>query len=158
QIEQADTYFTQADAHARLSNHPLLKGTALHNLAEIARLRGDIPRAIALFEEELVLVTAVGATWGVAAITTMLGHLARREGAFALAQARYRERLALYCAFGTSNLIAWCLEGLAATLCAEGHHIQATRLCAAAAALREQAQTPMPSEERVAFEQVAATS
>ncbi len=158
QIEQADTYFTQADDHARLSNHPLLRGTALHNLAEIARVRGDIPRAIALFQEELVIATAAGATWGIAGITTMLGHLARLQGDYALAKARYREALALYRAFGTPNLIAWCLEGMAATLCAEARYAQALRLCATAAALREQAQTPLPPEEREAVEQILATS
>ena len=156
QIEQADTQFTQADAHARLSNHSLLRGIALHNLAEIARLQGEIPRAIALLEEELVIATAAGSTWGIAGITTMLGNLTRLQGNYALAKARYREALALYGAFGAPNLIAWCLEGLAATLCAEGHATRALRLCAAAGALRQQAQTPLPAAEREAFDQVVA--
>jgi len=38
------------------------------------------------------------------------------------------------------------------------HYAQATRLCAAAATLREQAQTSLPPAEREAFEQTVATA
>ncbi len=53
--------------------------------------------------------------------------------------------------------IAWCLEGFAAALSAEGEYAQATRLCAAAVTMRKQAQTPLPPSERDAFEQTVAT-
>lgn len=84
----------------------------------------------------------------------MLGHLARQQGNYALAKTRYREALALYRAFGSPSYRAWCLEGL--SLCAEGCYKSATRLCDAAAALREQAQTPRLAVEREAFEQTLA--
>ncbi|HAG98836.1 MAG TPA: hypothetical protein DCL75_08250 [Ktedonobacter sp.] len=64
----------------------------------------------------------------------------------------------LYGAFGSPNYIALCLEGFAAAVCAEGHYLQAVRLCAVAAALREQAQAPLPPAERAAFEQTVATA
>ena len=38
------------------------------------------------------------------------------------------------------------------------YYLQATRLCAAAATLREQVQTPLPLAEREAFEQVVAVA
>lgn len=38
------------------------------------------------------------------------------------------------------------------------HYTQGARLCAAAATLREQTQTPLPPAERDAFEQVVATA
>ena len=43
-------------------------------------------------------------------------------------------------------------------LCRKALYTQATRLCAAAATLREQAQTPLPPVERDAVEQVVATA
>jgi len=89
---------------------------------------------------------------------TLLGHLARQQQNYAVATARYREALALFRTFSSPLYTAGCLEGYAATICAEGHYAQATRLCAAAATLREQAQTPLPPVEREAFEQVVATT
>lgn len=50
------------------------------------------------------------------------------------------------------------MEGYAATLSAEGNYIQATRLCAAAAALREHIQAPLPQSQGEAFEQTVATA
>jgi hypothetical protein len=77
---------------------------------------------------------------------------------YPLAKARYREALVLYRAFGSPTYIAACLDGYAATACAERHYAQATRLCAAAATLREQTQTELLPAERKAFEQVVATA
>jgi hypothetical protein len=91
-------------------------------------------------------------------IMTMLGHLARQQQNYALAKARYREGLMLLRAFDTPTYTAWCLEGYATALSAEEHYAQATRLCAAAVALREQVQTPLPTAEREAFEQVVAVA
>jgi hypothetical protein len=96
--------------------------------------------------------------WDIAMITAQLGHLACQQQNYALAKARYRESLVLYGAFGSPNYIALCLEGFAAAVCAEGHYLQAVRLYAVAAALREQAQAPLPPAERAAFEQTVATA
>jgi hypothetical protein len=89
---------------------------------------------------------------------TLLGHLAHQQQNYALAKARYREALVLYRAFGSPTYIAACLDGYAATACAEGHYAQATRLCAQASTLREQTQTALLPAEREAFEQVVATA
>jgi hypothetical protein len=121
-------------------------------------MRGDVTHATALLEEALASAQAIGTTWDIAIITTLLGHLAREQQNDALAKARYREALALYRAFGSPTYLAGCLEGFAATVCAEGHYPQAARLCATAAALREQTQTALPPAEREAFEQVVATA
>ena len=131
---------------------------ALSNLAELAQAQGDAGRATMLFEEALTTVQAIGLTWDIPIISTLLGHLARQQERFALAKARYREALALYRTFGSPTYTATCLEGFAATLCAEGYYAQATRLCAAASTLREQAQTPLPPAEREPFEQTLATA
>ena len=56
--------------------------------------------------------------------------------------------LALYRALGNTTYTAWCLEGIAAVAGAEQRYARATRLLAAAAALRAAAQTPRPLIEQ----------
>jgi hypothetical protein len=121
-------------------------------------MRGDLVRATTLYEEALAVVRATGMTFGVALIVTMLGHLARQQQNYALAKARYRQGLTLLRAFDSPTSPAWCLEGIAAAVCAQGNYVQTARLSAAAAALREQVQTPLPPAEREAFERVVATA
>ncbi len=157
-LDEAAAFFADSDEHARLSSYPDLRGFTLRNLAELARMRGDLADATTLYEEALAIAQATGMTWGIAMIMTMLGHLARQQQNFTLAKARYREGLKLLQAFDSPTYTAWCLEGFAAAVCAQGDYAQTVRLCAAAAALREKVQTPLPSAERVAFEQTVAAA
>ncbi|MDQ6662169.1 MAG: tetratricopeptide repeat protein, partial [Chloroflexota bacterium] len=157
-LDEAETAFTESYTNARLTEQSGLMIRALSGLADVARMRGDVARATALLEEALDSVQAVGMTWDIPIMTTLLGHLARQQQNYPLAKARYREALVLYRAFSSPTYIASCLEGYAATACAEGHYAQAIRLCAAAATLREQTQTPLPLAERETCEQVIATA
>jgi hypothetical protein len=50
------------------------------------------------------------------------------------------------------------LEGISAVACAQGSYQHATRLCAAAAALRFAVQTPLPPTEQGDFDQVVMTA
>ena len=152
-LEEAAACFAECDTHARQSDALSIRGMASRSRVEVAWLQGDLERASTLAEEGRVGAQAAGIPFVVAAQTTMLGRLAHQQGKYSLAKARYREALALYRTFCSPTSAAWCLEGLAATLCAEGRYEQTTHLCAAAAALREQAQTPLPPAEREAFEQ-----
>jgi predicted ATPase/DNA-binding XRE family transcriptional regulator len=133
-------------------NHQI--SLALLNLGELARRRGDFTRASEFLEEALADVRAFGMTWGIANILTLQGHVARQQQDYTHAKVRYRESLQLYQRLGNATYIAWCLEGIAATACAEGGYLHATRLCAAAVVLRVVAQTPLPPAEQDAFDQV----
>src|SRR6266849_5269502 len=157
-LDEAGVDFTESYTHARMIEHSGLLSRALFHLGELAGMRGDIARATALLEEAQALAQAIGIMWDIPIHMTLLGHLAHQQQHYPLAKARYREALVLYRAFGSPTYIAACLDGYAATACAEGHYAQATRLCAAAAALREQAQTLLLPAEREAFEQVVATA
>jgi tetratricopeptide (TPR) repeat protein len=152
-LDEAATFLMESDEHARLGGFLDLRGITLRNLAELARMQGDLAQAIMLYEEALAVVRALGMTFGVALIMTMLGHLARQQQNYALAKARYREGLSLLRAFDSPTYTAWCLEGYAAALIEEENYLQATSLCAVAATLREQVQTPLPPTERESFEQ-----
>jgi predicted ATPase/transcriptional regulator with XRE-family HTH domain len=157
-LDEAETAFTESYTHARLIEQRGWMSRALVQLADVARMRGDVARATALSEEALEVEQAMGMTWDIAITTTLLGHLASLQHNYAQAKARYREALALYRAFGSPAYIAACLEGLAAIGCAEGHYALAARLCAQASAVREQTQAPLPPAEREAFEQTVATA
>ncbi len=151
--KQAAAYFAESYTQARLSGDNRALGLARLNLAESARLQGDLEQARALLEEALSEARAVGFTWGVAATSTLLGHLAREQQDYPLARERYRESLGLYRTLRNPTYTAWCLEGMAALDCAEHHFARAIQLCAAAAALRLQEQTPLPPAEQGPFEQ-----
>ena len=157
-LDEATTFLVESDEHARLGGVPDLRGFTLRNLAELARMRGDLVRATTLYEDALAVAQAMGMTFGVALIMTMLGHLAHQQQHYTLAKARYREGLTLLRAFDSPTYTAWCLEGLAAVICAQGDYARTTRLCAKASALREQGETPLPPAERAVFEQVIATA
>ncbi len=124
----------------------------------MARKRGDVARATEFLEEALADVRAIDMTWGIANILTLLGHLARQQQDYERAKVRYRESLALYHRLGNATYTAWCLEGIAAVACAEGRYERATRLCAAAAALRVAAQTPLPPTEQEDVDKVVMTA
>ena len=157
-LDEAEAAFTESYTHAGLIEHRGLMSRALFHLADLARMRDDVARATALLEEALANAQAIGITWDIPIMMTLLGHLACQQQNYGVAKARYREALVLYRTFGSPTYIASCLEGYATAACAEGHYAQATRLCAAAATLREQTQTELPPSERKAFEQIVATA
>jgi predicted ATPase/transcriptional regulator with XRE-family HTH domain len=157
-LDEAETALTESYTHARMIGHRGLLSAALSLLGGLAGVRGDLARATALLEEALAQAQAIGITWDIPIYITLLGHLARQQQNYPLAKARYREALVLYRAFGSPTYIAACLDGYAATACAEGQYAQATRLCAQASTLREQTQTALLPAEREAFEQVVATA
>ncbi len=157
-LDEAEAAFTESYRHARMIEHSGLLSNALHLLGGLAGLRGDSARATTLLEEALANAQAIGMTWDIPIMMTLLGHLARQQQNYPLAKERYREALVLYRAFGSPTYIAACLDGYAATACAEGHYAQATRLCAAASALREQTQTQLLPAEREVFEQTVGTA
>ncbi len=157
-LDEAAQAFTQSSLHAEQAQDPGLQNQALVDLAEVARMRGDLGSATTLLKRGLANAKARKDRWSFAMITTLLGHLARQQKDYALAEERYRESLALLQAFGSPTYIAWCLEGYAAALSIEGQWARATRLFAAAAGLRKRADTPLPPSERKVFEQVVAAT
>jgi tetratricopeptide (TPR) repeat protein len=157
-LEQAAHAFTESYVFAGRAGRRDPRTRALVQLGELARQRGDTARAEALFTEGLAEAREHAAAWDEAIMTTLLGHLAHQQQHDAIARQRYHESLLQLRAFGNPTFIAWCVEGLAATLAAVGQAALAVRLCAAAAAQRVVAHTPLPATERALIEQVLATA
>ncbi|MDE3231592.1 MAG: tetratricopeptide repeat protein [Chloroflexota bacterium] len=153
-LAAAEESFTISAAHAESAGPGNLYLWALTNLAEMARARGNLPRAEELLTEALARARAVGNTWEAAMIVTLLGHTARQRRQYARARAHYRQSLALFSAFDSPPFLAWCLEGLAATLAAEGEAASAVGLYAASARMRERAGAPAPPQEYAEIERI----
>jgi predicted ATPase/transcriptional regulator with XRE-family HTH domain len=151
--KQASAYFRESYTQAKLSGDSRALGLARLNLAESARLQGDLEQARELLEGALSEARATGFAWGVATTLTLLGHLAREQQDYPMARARYQESLGLYRQLRNPTYTAWCFEGMAALDCAEHHYERALQLCAAAEALRQKEQTPLPPAEQEPFDQ-----
>jgi tetratricopeptide (TPR) repeat protein len=153
-LDQAAHAFTESYVCAGRAGRRDLRTRALAQLGELARQRGDAARAESLLTEALAEARASAQAWDEAVITTLLGHLANQQQQYATARQRYHESLVRFHPFHNPTFIAWCVEGLAATLAAAGQSAVAVRLCSAAEAQRVLAHTPLPATEREQVEQV----
>lgn len=150
-LDLAMAAYTESHAHALLARDNYPTHRVLARLADLAQLRGDLDLAARHLEEALAQARAAS-SWESAMILTRLGRLARERQRYAQSRAYYQESLVIFGSFDESSFTAWALEGLAATLSAEGRHALATRLYAGAAALRQRANAPVPPAERDAIE------
>ncbi len=157
-LNEAERAFSESYQLARQLKHSGLMSRAMAHLSEVASIRGDVERATALLEEALANAHVSGMTWDIPIMTGMLGHLAHQQQRYDVAKAHYRDAIVRFHTFNSPGYIAGCLEGYAAVLSAEGHYTQATRMCAAAAVLREQIHAPRLQAQREAFEQTVATA
>jgi len=156
--EEAIACLTEGLSHPGLTAYVSIWGLTHRMRKDLAWARGDLAEAARLALEGKQRALAAGIPFVVAGDTTTLGHLAQQQGNYAEAEAAYREALELYQTFGLSSYTSWCREGVAAVLCAEMKYHELVRLCAAAAALREQNSTPLPPAERANFEQALASA
>ncbi|MCA9877439.1 MAG: tetratricopeptide repeat protein, partial [Thermomicrobiales bacterium] len=114
--------------------------TALDNLGTIARRRGDLDRAQALYEEALATSRAARLGWHTAENTSHLAGIAADRGDWARAAALYSESLNLMeTQADDTRALAGILAGMAVVIAAGGDPQRAARLCGAIAALHEEA-------------------
>jgi tetratricopeptide (TPR) repeat protein len=110
---------------------------AANHLADIARARGDIAEAEALYEESGALFRQQGHTQGIAVALHNLGHIALSRGEVQLAQARFAESLRLFHTLQFTWSIADCLAGLAGVACRQGDAERAALLFGATEAIHQ---------------------
>ena len=123
----------------------------------LALSQGDAAMARSLEEESLVLYKEIGTPWGVAMSLSLLGRVAAVQGDQAAARALSQESLA-FAGKGDKALIAFCQEGLAGVVAAQGEPAWAARLWGAAETLREVIRAPIPSVERANYERSVAAA
>src|SRR5439155_15660170 len=64
-LDEAAIFLVDSDEHARFGESPDLRGITLRNLAELARMQGDLASATALYEAALAVARTTGTTFGV---------------------------------------------------------------------------------------------
>jgi tetratricopeptide (TPR) repeat protein len=151
--EQA-TALSQEMLHlAGRSGNCASKSLALATLGSIAQARGENKQASAYFRESYTQAKLSGDSRALGLARLNLAESARLQGDLEQARARYQESLGLYRQLRNPTYTAWCFEGMAALDCAEHHYERAIQLCAAAEALRQKEQTPLPPAEQEPFDQ-----
>jgi non-specific serine/threonine protein kinase len=133
-----------------------MAGDALLGLGHIARNRGDLTGAAAIFEEALMLQTTVRHGWTRALACYGCATAAHDLGDLPAALARYRESLRYWEGIGDLGSVAICLEGIAWAVCGLGNARRAALLLGAAQKRREDADYPMPERVLGSFGRVVA--
>jgi DNA-binding CsgD family transcriptional regulator len=114
----------------------------------VAEDQDEYERAAAYYQESLALYREVGDKEGIAELTRSLGRIAQIQADYGRAAILYDESLRLYTQLGNRLGTARDLEAMAALHAACRQPEPATRLWAAADALREQISAPLENVER----------
>jgi DNA-binding CsgD family transcriptional regulator/tetratricopeptide (TPR) repeat protein len=141
-VDQATALQEELLAVSRQSGNKRGVAMALVRLGERALDRGEPQKASALLEEGLALAREVGDTVRVANALMALGMLATDEGHIARSAALMGDALEIAQKTGHRDGTLWTLERFAKTALAAGQAVQATRLCGAVEALREEVGIP----------------
>jgi predicted ATPase/DNA-binding SARP family transcriptional activator len=131
------------------------RGTALtlSNLGVVSNAEGDYARARSYLGESLALFRDVQDRWGIALAVNNLGVTARAQGNHDRATALHAASLAMRRELKDKWGVAECLEGLARVALHRKQPERSTRLFGAAAGLRKAFGSPLPPDERAAYEQ-----
>jgi non-specific serine/threonine protein kinase len=130
----------------------------LNNMAEAARVRGDLDRARALHEDALMLCRDAGVTFGVTTILCGLGHVLLRQGEPREASRRATEALHEAVAAGSAFELAGVLDLLGLIAAREGRHDEAAQLWGAGDARRRAIAAPVEARDRDDLERAIAGS
>lgn len=81
-------------------------------------------RAADLLEEALEIVQSSNMTWGIANISTLLGHVANEQKDYNLAKVRYSARFAVCHKMGNSTYMAYCLQTIASVVASQNNMLE----------------------------------
>lgn len=109
--------------------------SAIHHLAEGARMAGDLEEARTLYAESLERNRMRGAQLIVAVELTNFGYVEKASGRLGVAEARVREAIPISLSIGNSYILAHNLVGLAAIVAASGRPDESARLLGKADAI-----------------------
>jgi predicted ATPase/class 3 adenylate cyclase/DNA-binding CsgD family transcriptional regulator len=124
---------------------------------KLALSQGDVATAHSLFEECLRLLREMGDRVCIAESLSLMAKVVTLQGNYTAARTLYEESLALAREIGNKD-IAFCLEGLAGVVVAQGEPAWAVQLWGAAQALREAIGVPIPPVYHAEYEQMVATA
>ncbi len=125
---------------------------ALTNLGIVAADQDDVVTARPLYEESLAIFRELGEKRSIANALNNLGTLARVQGDYAASRPLHQESLLLRRELGDKVGIAYSLENLASLFAHASAYRTAATLWGASEALRESISCPLPSSEKVTYQ------
>jgi len=148
----AEELLDQALAHhRRLADAEGIASTRVH-LAAVAYYQERYARARWLADDAMVQFRKLDFDEGTAWALNIVGLLEHHDGAPGPAIAALRTSLRIHCTLGDRWRVASVLEALAAVLTSAGDPVTAAELLGAAATIRIEIGTPIPPQERTAWE------
>jgi len=93
----------------------------LNNLGEVTRVQGNYQEAYGYYKESEAYLRATGDKGDLARLIHTLGYIAGHEGDDVLAEAQFRESLALFRRLGNKRGMAECMAGLAGLKARQGN-------------------------------------
>ncbi len=155
-LAQAHTLLDESFALSREVGDKESIANCLYLSGMLALSEGDSASARSLTEQALALFQEMKLQDGTALSLYALAEVAAVGGDSARSQALYEQGVGVASKAGDKRTITSGLEGLAATVAAQGNHTWAARLWGTAEALREAIGMPLPPVEHVSYNRAVA--
>ena len=149
---QAEEFFAKAVTLSREQDNQFVLAASLNGLGLVAHYRGEYSRAETLYEECLSIARRIGAQQHIANTNINLAHMALSQGNLSRAPAGLAEGLRLFREMNDKEGISEGLEGMARLASMNEQLVRAVRLFAAASALRERYDLPLPNFVHTLYE------
>jgi predicted ATPase/class 3 adenylate cyclase len=135
-LEESLTLFTESGDRLGIAFYYWISASA-------ALAKGELATARDLAEQSLALFREMGSRWRAITTLWLLGRIVTRQGDYAVAQALLEEGLREASAFKDHWITAYCLEGLAETVAAQGATAWAAQLWGTSEVERERCGVPL---------------
>ncbi|MEZ4713402.1 MAG: tetratricopeptide repeat protein [Caldilineaceae bacterium] len=155
-LAQSGQLFAESLAIRRTLGDQWGVANSLNNLGELALMQEQYAAAHPYLEEAVTIYRAIGDRWSLGNTVLTLGNVLRAQGNYGAAYPLYQESLQIYRGLGDRRSLAYLLESLGGLLSLQGAAARALRLAGAAAALRDQLQTPLSPAEQTQLDQALA--
>ena len=140
----------------RQEGNPWILSLITQDTAFVDEISGNLPEALAGFEESARLFKTMGDRQYYCASRSLLAHMLRQHGRYLESLAIYRETIHLWYAMGHRAAVAHELECFAFIAGEQGQSQRATTLLGAAEVIRQESNSPMSSNERTEYERMLA--
>jgi tetratricopeptide (TPR) repeat protein len=151
-LVQARAYMLDSLSIRQLLGDTLGSARTLLNLGLVALEQADYGQSKIFFDQAMSIVRSLGDIQMLGIVLVNCGELALRQTNYSAASSFYTESLAIQRKLGNRELIAHCLEGLAASCGEQNQAIKAVTLWGAAEALRDIASAPLDASNRGFYE------
>ncbi|MEZ4660196.1 MAG: tetratricopeptide repeat protein [Caldilineaceae bacterium] len=152
-LAQSGQLFAESLAIRRTLGDQWGVANSLNNLGELALMQEQYAAAHPYLEEAVTIYRAIGDRWSLGNTVLTLGNVLRAQGDYQAAYPLYQESLQIYRGLGDRRSLAYLLESMGGLLSLQGESVRALRLAGAAAALRDQLQTPLSPAEQTQLDQ-----